>query len=89
MIGHPQILFVFFCGNFLLLVCELFRAHEMRSQLECLSVKRNTLLLRMLWSACMEMGLQSILLIVRQLNPAGVWVLGFLITMPRKEARWW
>ena len=26
--------FVFFRENFLLLVCELFRAHEMRSQLE-------------------------------------------------------
>jgi len=32
----------------------------------------------------MEMGLESV---VGQLNP-GVQVLGFLITMPRKEARW-
>jgi len=35
----------------------------------------------------MEMDLESVL-VIGQLN-LGVWVLGFLITMPRKEARWW
>jgi len=34
----------------------------------------------------MEMGL--VLVMVGQLNPR-VRVLGFLITMPRKETRWW
>ena len=34
------------------------------------------------------MGVESVLVIVGQLNP-GLQVLGFLTTMPRKEARWW
>jgi len=34
------------------------------------------------------MGVKSVLVMIGQLNP-GVRVLGFLNTMPRKEARWW
>jgi len=50
MTGHPKIPFVF-GENFLLLVCELFRVHEMHSQLEVTemlepSFQRNTLLHR-------------------------------------------
>ena len=63
--------FFFFREIFLLLVCELFRVHEMRSQLEVTemleckpycaapSFQRNTAAQK-LWSVCMEMGHESV-----------------------------
>ena len=63
----------------------------MHSQLEVTEMleptfQRNTLLHRScgLYAWKWRLNLST----VGQLNP-GVWVLGFLITMPRKEARWW
>ena len=78
MTGHPYILL--FCReNFLLLVCEHFRAHEMRSQLEV----TETLKYKVTLLCSSEFS-------EKPLAAQKMWsVCGFLITMSRKEARWW
>ena len=89
-----------FSEKFLLLVCQLFRAHEMCSQLEVtemfdckvnltvwLLVSEKHLAALKLWSVCVEIGLESLLVTVGQFNPGGYWYLVSLIIMPRKEAR--
>ena len=48
------------------------------------SFQRNTLLHRSCGLYAWKWGLESVLVMVGQLNPR-VWVLGFLITMPRKK----
>jgi len=52
------------------------------------SFQRITLLHRSCGPFAWKWGLESVLTMVGQLNPR-VRVLGFLITMSRKEARWW
>ena len=89
----PSLNPICFSENFLLLVCEFFRAHELRSQLEVTEVlepsfQRNTLLHRRCGLYAWKWDLESVLVMVGHLNP-GVRVLGFLITMPRKETTWW
>ena len=63
--GRPSLNPLCFLEKFLLLVCELFRAHEMRSQLEVTemfepSFQRNTLLHRSCGLYAWKWGLESV-----------------------------